>query len=378
MSIVDEVINNNPDKYETIIQSRILGKQLQLKLNQYSSIQREYNRLLEKENNNRKRVNIEIKKQACHDNNSRCSQWKACCPGASGSNKNLTCGPDEWMKKNCQETCDLCKYDRKSLQPSGYWTDLQDVNYQKGMVSNPDESTDDWKFLGKTDNLNDCKLKSIEDKDTVFSSIVYYPSDFGNDWNKSCFGGIKSKMTTQNYQPKTITSVPPNGSTRLGGKEGEILLKRMKRLQDEIRKLSKKVNSDNDGINQSSAMLKDSTSLQTNNLENILERLKKDRFEINKLINEPNYSAKEEDSYLRQTSSYTSYSLWILQVLMLLFTVSYFYSRQSNDIPFYIYLFLSIWIYILGKRIYGPVLSFFSVMWYYISYYLVNPITNVL
>ena len=246
------------------------------------------------------------------------------------------------------------------------------------MVSNPDESTDDWKFLGKTDNLNDCKLKSIEDKDTVFSSIVYYPSDFGNDWNKSCFGGIKSKMTTQNYQPKTITSVPPNGSTRLGGKEGEILLKRMKRLQDEIRKLSKKVNSDNDGINQSSAMLKDSTSLQTNNLENILERLKKDRFEINKLINEPNYSAKEEDSYLRQTSSYTSYSLWILQVLMLLFTVSYFYSRQSNDIPFYIYLFLSIWIYILGKRIYGPVLSFFSVMWYYISYYLVNPITNVL
>ena len=152
----------------------------------------------------------------------------------------------------------------------------------------------------------------------------------------------------------------------------------MKRLQDEIRKLSKKVNSDNDGINQSSAMLKDSPSLQTNNLENILERLKKDRLEINKLIDEPDYSAEEEDSYLRQTASYTSYSLWFIQVFMLLFILYYFYSRQSSDIHFSVYLFISIWIYLLGKHIYGPILSFFSVMWNTISYYLVNPVTNIL
>ena len=379
MSITDKLINNNPDKYETIIQARILGKQLQMKLNQYNSLQREYNNLLEKENNNRKRTNIDVEKRVCVDKNSMCNQLKNCCPDGTGSNSAVKCGPSNWMKENCQKTCNTCKHEFEPVNPSGYWIDLQDENYQKGMVSSPDESTEDWKFLGKSDNLTDCKLKAVHDKETSFSSIVYYPEDIGNEWNKSCFAGITGgEISSSKYQQNVVTSIPPNGTTRLGGKEGEQILNQMKRLQDEIQKLSQKVNSDNNGLKQTSTVLNVQSSLQHNNLENVLKRLKKDRQEINKLISEPNYSAEEEDSHFRQLSSYTNYGTWRVLVLTLLFIIFHLYSQQSNEIPIYVYLILTILIYILGNRIYGPIFSFFSTLWYYISYYLVYPIIGVI
>ena len=317
MSITDELINNNPDKYETIIQTRILGKQLQMKLSQYNSLQREYNNLLKTENANHK-------------------------------------------------------------QGSGGWLDLQDEDYQKGLVSSPDESNADWKFLGKTNDLDDCKLKAVQYKETSFSSIVYYPEDFGNEWNKSCFGGITGgKISTSPYQQNVVTSIPPNGTTRLGGKEGEKILKQMKRLQDEIQKLIEKVNNDNETIQNTSTMLKTDNVLQEQKLKDILKQLKHDRLELNKLIKTHDYSAEEEDSYSRQVSNYTTYGLWLSQAIIVLIILYYIYSRQTNDISVYVYIFLGIWIYMLGSRIYGPVTSVFSTLWYYISYYLVDPIVNL-
>jgi len=59
MSITNELIQDNPDKYETLLESRILGKQLQMKLNQYKAIQNQYDTLLQYENNNRKRASVE-------------------------------------------------------------------------------------------------------------------------------------------------------------------------------------------------------------------------------------------------------------------------------------------------------------------------------
>jgi hypothetical protein len=64
-------------------------------------------------------------------------------------------------------------YRHEPIVNGGYWLDLKNENYQTGMVSRPTESTDDWKYLGKTNNLEDCKLKAVEDNKTAYSSIVY-------------------------------------------------------------------------------------------------------------------------------------------------------------------------------------------------------------
>ena len=47
MSFVDTVINEKPGKYETIIESRVLAKQLEMKIKQYNSTQSAYDKLIQ-------------------------------------------------------------------------------------------------------------------------------------------------------------------------------------------------------------------------------------------------------------------------------------------------------------------------------------------
>lgn len=384
MSVTDEIIQDNPDKYETLLESRILGKQLQMKLNQYKAIQNQYDTLLQYENNNRKRASIEVKK-ACVNKNTNCPQWKTCCPGGSGSNSSTTCGRGDcpingkpcvgtWMKENCQQTCDLCEKEDKPIKPSGYWTDIPDKNYQFGMMSSPTGSTDSWKFLGKMDNLTNCKLKAVEDKSTAFSSVVYYPSDFGGDWNKSCFGGVKGKNINPQSQPKTITSLAPNGTTRLGGDEGAKLMKEMKKLQTEITALTKKASKNGIGLDKTNRLLSDELSRQNDELERVLDKLQNDRTEINRIMLEPDNTAGEEDSMLRQTSSYTTYALWMLLVMVSIFVAYHIYSREIYDISIWAYVFIVVWIVIIVKQYYGESKEYGRKSWNYVSSFIPNVI----
>jgi hypothetical protein len=551
MSLSDEIIEENPDKYETILESRILGKQLQMKLNQYSAIQTQYNTLLQTENNNRKRstggwkrINGALKqisavgkgwlwgvnnnnqiftcRKPCNDsnwinipgglsqveggesevwgvnaqdniwkmnvdhsngwrqisgqlsnisqgggwvwginrNNSvyRCQQpcngswildtsprgqtslvqlscsithvyaldknknaWRKSINGsgswskfgnpadkqfnwinasnpdrvlAVGTDRHIYAtnrdGTDAWYKADNQsndivnvsgdpENANYYVTNRRNAiyrhEPSeqgGYWTDLQNENYQTDMIASPTESTDSWKFLGKTDNLNDCKLKAVEDKNTTYSSVVYYPSDFGNDWNKSCFGGVKGKNINSNYQPKTITSLAPNGTTRLGGTEGDRLLKEMEKLQNEIKTLTDKAKESGIGLDQTNSLLSGEISSQNDDLDRLLNKLKDDREVINRIMSEPDETSGEEDSSIRQSSSYTSYALWMLLVIVSVYVAYHVYSREIYDISIWAYVFVAIWIVIILKQYYGESKEYGRKSWNYVSSFIPN------
>lgn len=304
MSFGDEIIQENPNKYETILESRILGKQLQMKINQYNALQNQYDILIKKEGENRK-------------------------SSSSG-----------WKRMNGR------------LKQTDKWLDIQNENYQTGMVSSPDESNENWNFLGKVDSLDECKIKAVEDKDKQYSSTVYYPSDFGNDWNNSCFGGIKGKSINSVHQLKTVTSLPPNGTTRLGGEEGEKLLKEMKNLQKEIKKLVKKTSSNGVGLQKTNELLKNEMITKNADLSKLMSKLDKDRIEIDKLMSEPDETGGEEDSNIRQMSSYTTYGLWILLVLISLYIAFHIYSQEFYSISYFAYLFIGIWTFILIKQFY--------------------------
>lgn len=51
MSVTDKIIQDNPTKYETLLEARILSKVLQMKINQYNALQNQYNNLLQTEIN---------------------------------------------------------------------------------------------------------------------------------------------------------------------------------------------------------------------------------------------------------------------------------------------------------------------------------------
>lgn len=387
MSLTEQIIQDNPDKYEILLESRILGKQLQMNLNQYNALQSQYDSLLHRQNdiNRRNRDNIEVKKE-CLDKYSSCPAWKSCCPGGAGSNANVTCGSGDcpvigkpctgtWMKGACPKTCNLCEKLNTQVKSDSSWDDLQNKSYQMGMVSSPTQSTDDWKFLGKSDSLTDCKLKAVQDDNKTFSSIVYYPSDFGNDWNKSCFGGIKGKNINSGYQLKTITSLPPNGTTALGGDEGEQIAKQMKTLQNQIKKIIKKIQKSGKGLDKTKTLLSGETVSKSEELEKLLVKMENDRREIDTLLRQPDELAGEEDSNIRQISSYTTFSLWLLLGLVSIYMAYYVYSREIYEISMAVYVFIAIWIIIIGKYYYKTVVDYGESSWKFISNLL--PTTSV-
>ena len=258
-------------------------------------------------------------------------------------------------------------YRHEPIVNGGYWLDLQNENYQIGMVSGPTKSTDDWKYLGKTNKLEDCKLKAVEDDANAYSSVVYYPSDFGNDWNNSCFGGVKGKNINSEYQKKTITALAPNGTTRLGGDEGENILKEMKKIQKKIKVYVKELKKSDIGLEKTKDLFHDQTNEQTNELNHLLEKLKTDREEINKILQEPDEDAFEEDSRSKQIENYTTYGLWLLLSIVSICIVIYLYVKQDSEIPMGIYVFIAIWVLLFIRKYYTTVINYGESLWKYIA-----------
>ena len=131
--------------------------------------------------------------------------------------------------------------------PGGYWYNLPNENYMAGALSQPKSSNDNWKYLGQGKNIDECKVKAVQDKNNIYSSVVYNTTTDTGGWGQTCYGGVKGGITNPQYQDGIITSLAPNGSSRLGGEEGETLLNKMKQLQTEIKSLIEQSKQDSIG-----------------------------------------------------------------------------------------------------------------------------------
>jgi len=297
MSFEDLLIKNNPDKYETIIENRVLGKELNIKIKQYASIQDEYNNLID----------------------------------------------DIYLKT--------------PKKANGYWDDIENKNYMKGFISKPKTSNANWKYLGKTKNINNCKLKAVNDNSNNYSSIVYNTTS-NRRWKNTCYGGIKGGATNPQYHSGIITSLAPNGTTRLGGDEGEKLLNRMKQIQNEIKSLINNFKKENISVNKTNNLITKNKKHTNHKLEQLVEKLNKDRIEIHKLLHETTSIGEEEDSEFRQESNYTIYILWIILVIVSIFLSYHIINTESNNITPVTYIFIGIWILIFMKYYYKQIISY--------------------
>ena len=376
MSISNRIIQDNPDKYETLLKSRILGKTLQLKLNQYNALQSQYDTLLQYENNNRNQA--AARDAVCKSRNPGTAIVKDVKTKCRAGGCDYALGSTGWIDfcnaSNAESTCCGTNNTTVTFYTTSFqdWTDIPNTSYQYGMVPNSTASTDDWKFLGKTDNLTNCKLKAVEDKNTAFSSVVYYPSDFGDSWNKSCFGGVKGGNINPQPEPKTITSLAPNGTTILDGDEGRRLLQEMETLKNEVTALARRAKDNNGGLYKTRNLLSDELSSQNDGLELLLDKLQNDRNEINIMLSEPDETAGEEDSSIRQSSSYTTFVLWMLLVMVSIFVAYHIYSREIYDISIWAYVFVAIWIVIILKQYYSESKEYGRKSWNYVSSFIPN------
>jgi len=255
----------------------------------------------------------------------------------------------------------------------GYWSDIQNENYMTGLVNGDGTSNENFIYLGKTDNLKDCKIKAVEDDKNEFSSITYVSDKAGGPFSKSCYGNVVGGKNNSTYQQHVTTSLAPNGTSRLGGEEGKKLMKEMKKVHDEIEELSQKARGDAIEMKGTNTLLFAKKTTVNSETEELLAKLRMDRIEINKILEEPDEIAKEENSNTRQTNNYVMYVLWFLLVIISLFMVYYMLISRDENISPVIYVFLAIWIIILGKQYYSQIVYYGGSSVNYISKLLANP-----
>ena len=222
----------------------------------------------------------------------------------------------------------------------GSWKDIPNENYAQDLVGIRG-TNNEWKYLGQTDNISDCKLSAVKDIKNEYSSIVYTTS------NNTCMGGIKGGQTNPTYVKGTITSLAPNGTSRLGGEEGSKILKRMKKIHTEILDLLDRQDKDIDRLDKTSNSIKIERLEKNKEIETLLGTLQNDRVEINKILNEPDDIAYNEDSKGEQLSKYIIYMLWFVVVIISFVLAGHIYYTDNDNISPITYIFVGIWILIL-------------------------------
>uniref|UniRef100_A0A6C0CJD2 Uncharacterized protein n=1 Tax=viral metagenome TaxID=1070528 RepID=A0A6C0CJD2_9ZZZZ len=257
-------------------------------------------------------------------------------------------------------------------QAGGFWQDIPNENYMYGMVPAVGESTNDFKYLGKTNDLDECKLKAVNDKKNEYSSVVYTSKDFDGSFKSSCYGNIKGGNKTPKYQNKITTSLAPNGTSRLGGEKGMKILKQMKKKAKEIEQLVKNVENKELGATNDYKILSNERKTTGNDLDILLGKLRKDRIKINKLMNRPDVEAVNEDGYDRQLSNYIIYFFWILIVIISIGLCLHLLNSESVSVI--TYLFVAIWLLILCKYYYSQIIYYGGQTLNYVSSVMVDTV----
>ena len=302
MSFVEEIVKEDPNKYNSLIKSELLKKLLDMKINQYNALQSEYNKLI-----------------------------------------------------------------RDNMAEGGFWRHIPNKSYMYGLVELK-QSNDDWKYLGQSDDLDNCKLKAVQDKKNIYSRVVYTTGN--GEYDKTCYGGIKGGKTNPTVVKGITTSLAPNGISRLGGVEGEKLLKQMKDKTNEIEEIIKEEQQNNIGLARTNNLLLSERKITGNKMEQLLDKLNDDRIKINKLIKQPIENASAEDGYKTQISNYIIYFWWIFIVIISIgLSINLINSESVSVIT---YIFVAIWVVILVKLYYKVVSYYVGWVLEYISIFMTD------
>ena len=253
----------------------------------------------------------------------------------------------------------------------GGWTNLQNNNYAYEQVALK-KSNDNWKYFGQVNSIEDCRLKAVEDKTTEYASVVYTTGNGVHD--KTCYGGIKNGSTNPHTVDGVITSIPPNGSSRLGGTKGDNLLKQMKGIQDEIYELMKEQKQNIRDMKKTGNLIQNERNETNKELEDIIIKLKEDRKEINRLLKEPDEHANNDDNSYRQTSNFIIYLLWIAIVIISILLAAHLYYTDSEGISPITYIFVGVWSIVFLSYYYRQGVSYGASGWSYLSDTLIDDI----
>jgi hypothetical protein len=104
-----------------------------------------------------------------------------------------------------------------------------------------------WQFMGLQDSAEACQNAATDDPDHVYDLAVYHNASFSNGnsvYSRACYGHVAGApdTTLSNYPLNDVqTMTPPHGLTKMGGKDGIAILKKMYQLNNQIMALTDKL-----------------------------------------------------------------------------------------------------------------------------------------
>lgn len=157
------------------------------------------------------------------------------------------------------------------------WKDTNNVSFM-GDPSNV--NTSEWKNLGGAKDMLACKDMSITSSEGPFSSVV-----FVSNTNK-CYGGVPGANQEMLKIDGVYSSVPPMGSTNLGGASMLQYVKKLKELnndlQDDLYNMRKKLQE----LKKTDRVLKPVMRETEKNIHSDFKKLKEDRVKLDEMSRE--------------------------------------------------------------------------------------------
>ena len=105
-------------------------------------------------------------------------------------------------------------------------------------------SVPSWQFLGVQDSAEACQRAAMDDPAHVYTLAVYHNASFANGtsvYSRACYGhvaGAPGSTLSNDTLDGVQTMTPPGGYTKLGGKSGIPILRKMYQLNQQIMALT--------------------------------------------------------------------------------------------------------------------------------------------
>lgn len=159
------------------------------------------------------------------------------------------------------------------------WKDSNNISFMGNPVN---ANSEEWRDLGTASNFVACKDMSITSEKGPYSSVVFVKQ------KNACYGGVPGAKQSMTKMEGVYSSVPPMGSTNLGGDSALIYVEKLKNLNSALKNNLMEMKQ---LLQQQGTRDKKNEVVITNTKKNIhsdFHKLNKDRVKLNDMQRELN------------------------------------------------------------------------------------------
>ena len=154
------------------------------------------------------------------------------------------------------------------------WKDSNNLSF----MGNPDEANpSEWKDLGSASSLTACKDMSVSSSKGPFGSVVFVAS------KNKCYGGVPNASQENLKMDGVYSSIPPMGSTNLGGSSALQYVEKLQNLNDSLKNLLYEMNDSLDSMESDNSKGKQLLSKTHENIHSDYKKLNRDRVKLNEM-----------------------------------------------------------------------------------------------